>query len=718
MTGSRYSMDCRGLENTPMTLRGFNAGTFNYSRMPNIPICECYLKEIPGHTVSIYLTFTGVKRLRKTNFLYLEELAIVNAAKNLAIMTMKSDDSESLDKYRDIIKGFVKSESSVRGGYRRYQANSRKSFGPQVMRIFAGLFDESLDVIINSDDILTYMAPTYTGMRFDVDDGGLCPQKLKEAAESLKRGVHFTANLAGIKEVFKENPDYIRHFDGTRDNRCSQRKVNAFVKKSVKSAYKYMRDEVFHSPLREPVDPYQFDIGLEISPTYGSGSSFLIDMKYAKQRVNEILGDGRFTPMNTTPEEIEPESDTEMDVLDTADQTIFELGELMFPDEIYRLPAFVETLTETVVEEEEPNPTETQDSDDISINAIYYEQKRLGVNTYEKLLSNGIIGGVHSGQPLLRMKEVIQELEFAGGPEPITKRQIGPCRTGMEVVGGQAYDPTSMADFLTKQRKNIDDFAAVPNMMARVLSSNRGNIDNDKTELFTEFAKLIDNLDFFVSDCKDSLINSSQHSARFEFFFISTLKPEECDIIFPTIEFQHFLFVSVHADLVDSVISRLEDNMIPIRGFVHDLTLHGDLERKQPEKLHPCVKTRLVYCCEIVAALIEAKGFQGRIMKAITNQSFSSVETEKEFFHLPEEYKVTLEESFRTCTGVSFGIKPDVLALPKVREYILDLTRFWKPVSKMNIWKPVSKTYFLSYLIKQYSTRYLLPVERFDCFRA
>jgi hypothetical protein len=64
----------------------------------------------------------------------------------------------------------------------------------------------------------------------------------------------------------------------------------------------------------------------------------------------------------------------------------------------------------------------------------------------------------------------------------------------MEVCGGQVYDPGTMADFLTKQRKNIDEFAALPNLVSRLLSSNRGSLDSDRIELYKDYVDLTTNL--------------------------------------------------------------------------------------------------------------------------------------------------------------------------------------------------------------------------------
>jgi hypothetical protein len=673
-TATRNSLDCRDLPSEPLTLRGHDAGIIGSHRLPNTRVAECYFKEIPGHVMSIYLTFTGVKRVRKTNNLYLEELALINSAMNAAMITLKADNRKALDKYRDVINKFTKVETPVRGEYKKYQSNSKKSLGPKVMSIFAQYFDISLKAICEDDNISKYMTSTYSGMHFDEGDEGLSLTKLEEAAISLNRGVHFTASLAGIKEVFKENPKYMREFSGTADDQCTQTKMTSWVNQAVSDAYDFLRNDVFFTPEMnsdhanhfEISDPYHFDIGLEVSPTFRTKHSFLLDMRKAKERLVDVLTDGRWESLFRNQPAIAESPVQTVDLLTAEDQLIFDVGETISPDDVHGLEHYAAHVGESDFDEALGDAMEIEPDGDISQASMYQDYKRLGVNTYEKMLSNGKIGGVHSGQPLLYFKEDTDNMTFSN----ITPRKIIPGRMGMAVTGGQIYDPATMSDMLTKQRKNVDDFAALPNLMARVVSSSPGDLDCQRKELFAGFSALSMNCDKFVTDIHDSLNNSSQHSARFEMFFLSTLRPEVCDIEFPTFKLEELLYLAPHDQLVKEFQKDLTEHMTLVRKFTANLVFDDRTSIVDPSKLSPCVKTCLVFCCEIICALIGTRGFQGRVMKAVKDQYFTN-ENAGSFFNLPEECRVHLTTEHKRSPSMIYGVDPKLLALPKVQVYIL-----------------------------------------------
>jgi hypothetical protein len=372
--------------------------------------------------MSIYLTLSGLDRVRKTNYFTHEELAIINGALNLASFVLKTKNSDIL--YNDSVMRLPKFETKVRGKYGNYVKNSRVNFGPNAMKKFSEVFDNALQKICEMDDLVTFLTPLYTGMRFD-DGEGLDPIRLKAAAECLSRGVHFTANLAGIKDIFKEKESFIAEFNTDFSKQYNDADWERYMKGVTEDAYKFLKKEVFVNSVVSDKDIYHFDLGLEIVPTFDMGESFLVNMKYAEKQLKKIFSKKRshdayvdileFTNDDTVNSDVDecignnppPGRETvETPMLNPADQLLFDVGELFSVQDINDPPAD-DTGSEKGSESagNVVNHVEDEDENEISARDLFYEQKRLGVNTYEKFLTNGNIGGVHSGPALIRFKE-------------------------------------------------------------------------------------------------------------------------------------------------------------------------------------------------------------------------------------------------------------------------------------------------------------------------
>ena len=673
-TGSRWCIDCRDLNNHPILLRGLKAGTIGYDRLPNNHIFDCNLKAVPGHRMAIYITLTGVGSVRKTNYLCHEELAIVNAALNLGAITLRDQNPEIL--HRDDPARFPKFETKVKGKFRRYIKARTHTFGPETMKVFATKFDEALDGILkqSDEDIETVMTPEYHGMRHDLS--GLCPKKYRLAIATFKRGYHYTASLAGIKGVFKENPRFIKEFGSHNMDEWEN-----FVMSSSSEGYDYLKDKMFQNAVLTENDIYHFDLGLEVTPTYQNKKSYMVNMKYAEKRLKEIFLDTRLrcafaeeTPMDAT--EIDPaETSTqtlETTMLDEVDQNIFDLGNPLATEEIMdeEVDDDDNLYNRDILPDDDseyfPDDEYDRERNEITSRDLFFDSRKLGVNTYEKYLSKGNVGGVHSGQALLRFKEHAVDLEDIN-----VEREILSSRTKMEVCGGQVYDPGTMADALTKQRQNLDDFAALPNLMSRLLSSNRGSIDDDTKEMYLEFVELTMHLSWFIEDCANASKKSCLHSTRFEFFFVSTLKSDSSDINFPRIDLAKFIYTSPHEMMSTSMTKELRDNLKPIKALslsIKDLMGEHMHLTPNPERLHPAVKTKLVFCSEVLVSLLETTGFQGRITKCLERE-LATVTPQEHFFNVPVHYEVPLGVNDKSIGDMSIGLLPRLLQLPKVRHH-------------------------------------------------
>jgi hypothetical protein len=684
-SGSRWSMDCRALTNHPITLRGYEAGCVNYNRLPNTHVMDCHLKSMPGNIMSIYITLTGVERIRKTNFFYLEEVALVNAALNLASMEIKTTESES-DIFNDTSMRIQYFETKVRGKFSKHITNRRENVGVQSMRNFSDYFDKALAYILADTEWERFMNPDYSGMKFDKGDG-LCKKKFKAAIETFKRGIYYSANLAGVKESFKETNTFIRHFnDGKEENKYTQTKWTEFIKKSSDHAYDFLKDEVFKGALKTPRDVYHFDIGLEITPVFKSNHSFLVDMVHAERRLKQICNERRtfnvydeheaVQGLEVDEDSVDQEGQEEIrsSLLDTTNQQLFETGEFHSPDEIHDIPNYIASLGSNQASSNSDDVPELdfEPEADITTDDMFYEDRMLGINTFEKYLSNGNVGGVHSGSAPLRLKDHTNEPMEFGVVEPVhVEREVIPCRNKMKVCGGQIYGPGVMSDNLTKQRKNLDDFASLPNLMARILSTNPGTVDSKKSDLYDTFTDLVDNLSMYIDDCKSRLEKSSQHSVRFEIFFMSRFKTEYNDFEFPDIDLKEMLYVVKHDEFKESLSDDLVDNLKPLQWISTELTIIKNSKDKSiptPERLIASVKTRLVCCCELIVSMIDVRGFQGRIMTKLYGlaDDQGNIPT---FFEIPEQFKRTLDVVNANIDGISFGLDPTLLLLPKVSSH-------------------------------------------------
>ena len=286
-----------------------------------------------------------------------------------------------------------------------------------------------------------------------------------------------------------------------------------------------------------------------------------------------------------------------------------------------------------------------------------------------------------TGPAPLLFKEVTgteETLQFGVLDNIVSERVIQPCRSRMKVTGGLMYDPGYMAEMLTKQRKGLDDFAAIPNVLTRLLTTNPGLLDGNREVIFATFTKLIDILEGYIEDVTDRLRNASQHSSRFEFFFMSSLRSSLCDVEFPILELDQFLYVVDHKVMMEEIIADFDENLAPLVILAQHLRVDPDSNGsmiQNPECLHPCVKTRLVSCSELIVAMIDVKGFQGRIMKRLKDETDESGQAYK-YFTIPANFKIDLTGLVGVIGGISFGLDPRLLKLPPVSCILSDSRHF------------------------------------------
>jgi hypothetical protein len=551
----------------------------------------------------------------------------------------------------------------------------QERIGQKTMLQFAEKFDGAMAYILTSADPITFMKPEFCGMRFNRGDG-LSEPKFLQAIETLKRGKYYSASIAGMKETFKENPAFIQHFNSREGIAYTDNAWKGFISQATQAAHDFMREEVFVGNHLEDHAVYHLDIGLEVTPCHEDGKSFLVNMDHAETRMKRICRSKRIADVygNDHPADRDDrrgaESVENAALLEEDDESVFEMGNFHTPNDIHGIPGFVASLEgEENDAVEEAWVPEDEEQRDLSEEDMRNEIKTLGVNTFGKFLSNGSIGGVHTGPAPLYFKEVArEEFEYVDEENIVSERTIRPCRTRMKVCGGQVYGPGIMADFLTKQRKNLDQFACIPNLLTRILSTNPCVLEGNRAEIFATFTNLIDIFEGYIGDVKNRLNHSSQHSVRFEFFFMSRLEDGPTDMRFPVVKLCPSVLVVEHSRLTSEIQRDFDENLEPMCVLAEHL--RGDPESDgrtipTPEMFHPAIKTRLVSCSELLVAMVDVRGFQGRIMNILKNRTDGAGNI-KDFFTIPEEFKVNVEGLEGGMDCLAYGLDTRLLRLPPV----------------------------------------------------
>jgi hypothetical protein len=273
-TSSRFSIECGNLSNLPITNRGFNPKKIGFHRLPNVAICNAHLKEALGYKMTIYISFSGTERVRQTNYFYREEMAVINTAMNLAISLMKTNvkHDATLKPFGDQIGRMTKFETKVKGQFGKTLKNHTFSVGPRAMLLFAQQFGMAMEMLKTDQGIPTCMDSKMNGMRFDKDKCTLKEAYVAKAIKELNKGHYFSANLAGIKNVFKERPEYTLQMDAAYyeslpyedEDLSTNDLVQNFVNQCVQRLYEELRTKIIQIVTHAQF-VYYFDIGVDVS---------------------------------------------------------------------------------------------------------------------------------------------------------------------------------------------------------------------------------------------------------------------------------------------------------------------------------------------------------------------------------------------------------------------------------------------------------------------
>lgn len=203
-TSSRFSMNVSALDDPPL-LCGSIPSSVPLEWFPNIRIATCVLKEF-GVTLHIHLFDTGVRNLRKSGKFRHKEVAVVNAAINIAFaMAVRFSEDRTSDKRFSAMKR-VRTPVGSADWKPFFKTSYTNHLTPDMMKSFSTFFKLALQNIANNSDAYQFWTPLRTGMVFqDESDNHISRESMVEYAKSLEKNCLFVFSAAGTKQVFDKD---------------------------------------------------------------------------------------------------------------------------------------------------------------------------------------------------------------------------------------------------------------------------------------------------------------------------------------------------------------------------------------------------------------------------------------------------------------------------------------------------------------------------------
>ena len=211
MQGSRFKIDLSEIQDKPQ-LRNQPAKKISLERFPNVELGQL---SVGFHRpMQIYLVNMGAKRLYKESYFSKTEIAVVNAASNMA-RQISLDFAKEQNKPH-VAKAFAEFYPfKACYGTRTNQATVR-SFNEltnEAMKVFSTAFMEAIDLIACDSSNWEFQKEELHQV---VSDSSFEVKRAEMVlfAKELREGAVFVASLSGIKkffdrkEFFVSNPDY------------------------------------------------------------------------------------------------------------------------------------------------------------------------------------------------------------------------------------------------------------------------------------------------------------------------------------------------------------------------------------------------------------------------------------------------------------------------------------------------------------------------------
>jgi hypothetical protein len=314
----------------------------------------------------------------------------------------------------------------------------------------------------------------------------------------------------------------------------------------------------------------------------------------------------------------------------------------------------------------DPELVENGMGPDLSLTEMMNDILALKITKYFYLDSNGCIGGTSSGPARIQFNEIYDE-SVEG-----YVREITPCRIRRAVNGGQIYMPMMLQLLNVNQRKpkHIEELRGFPMLMLRTLLTRSGSVDDDKKVLYNDLIKMHELITILISDCKMSMKTMSSHPVRIELYFASTLQSDECDVEFPKIDWKKIISTINHQALKKNWMEGLgafNDPIEKVIAGVRTLVQPGSTRTPMLEVFTAPVKTMLVFCAERLIAMMNIRGFDGRVIRCLKGK-LEGEAADRTFWTVPEDDQVFLEDDEMESSGLPWGLSPDLLCLPGVNQ--------------------------------------------------
>ena len=307
---------------------------------------------------------------------------------------------------------------------------------------------------------------------------------------------------------------------------------------------------------------------------------------------------------------------------------------------------------------------------DLSLEDMMNDILTLKRSKYFYLDSNGCIGGTSSGPARMQFTEVFDD------ESELWIREISPCRVRQAVNGGQIYMPLMLQLLKINQRKPayMDELRGFPMLLLRTLLTRSGSVDSDKTDLYFELIDKYDLISVLISDCKRNMKVMISHPIRIELYYASTLQNSTSDVEFPVIPWRSIVSTVKRQKLKQHWMTSLKAFNAPLEKMItgiRSLVQPGSFRSPMLEDWNASVKTMLIFCAERVIAMLNIRGFNGKVIKALKGL-LGADDLARIFWTVPLAQKVDLEAPDMESSGLQFGLSPNLLKLPGVDETFIN----------------------------------------------
>ncbi len=289
--GSRFSIDCRGLINNPISVKGKPLKNVRMEDLPNLNLFQVNLPKLEGCVMTVTMHLSGITQVRKMNYFKNVELAVVQACWNRAKKILSK---------RDGLEDNISWEVKRLQKFMCYNANAKSasllgkgktSLNYKAMLMLVGEFENAMkyfaeNAIDVQDGQKTGIMPLFgdTSMKFSDED-------FQQAAIFLNEYKVFTFTVAGIKWFFRKNENNTILFDKGKtsdDILLGSSECKDLMAEKANDLLEYLKDEVFLTPRGTPKSSFYYDVGYELVST-DPRRSYLINGNIGKTILTRML---------------------------------------------------------------------------------------------------------------------------------------------------------------------------------------------------------------------------------------------------------------------------------------------------------------------------------------------------------------------------------------------------------------------------------------------